>query len=322
MLYTKFSDTRHVPIAEYERNSGEKSKQLVQSNNLIVDAYAPYSAQFARDVSKLNYVYACLRSVASALVRHYVGYEGDVLSGNKWEAINKKVQHYIENFQDTSHQTVLHMHLFNVAKMADFVTILYKKIYNASHDTMLKSLLRGGLSYSACPQDHFGHILTYFFFDKVPIQVFAKPEKPQAAKSDKIQFSSTQKVTITDVTEQTEHNWNALNVEFNTREKVNSYRRCFINELADIFEQPTYKGKYNGITEQDDFTREKRAGGISVKVETSQFIQITIQQPYQVLYGTTVDARKYEPSTSPATAPPTVPPPAEAVPLPEVQEEL
>jgi hypothetical protein len=250
-----------------------------------------------------------------------VGYGGNVLSGNKWEAINKIVQHYIENFPDTSHQTVLHMHLFNVAKMADFVTIHYKKIYNASHDTMLKSLLRGGLCYSTRLQDHFGHILTYFFFDKVPIQVFAKPEKPQAAKSDKIQFSSTQKVTITDVTEQTEHNWNALNVEFNTREKVNSYRRCFINELADIFEQTTYKGKYNGITEQDNFTREKRVGGISVKAETSQFIQITIQQPYQVLYGTTVDARKYEPSTSPATAPPTVPPPAEAVPPSEVPGE-
>ena len=80
MQYKNFSDMKHIPIAQYESKPTSDSRRanptkppLVESNDLIVDAYTPYSAKFAADISKLNYVYVCLRSVAAALVRHYVG---------------------------------------------------------------------------------------------------------------------------------------------------------------------------------------------------------------------------------------------------------
>ena len=306
MLYKNFSDMKHIPIAQYESkptsdSSGTKSTKppLVESNDLIVDAYTPYSAKFAADISKLNYVYVCLRSVAAALVRHYVGYNQGGISDFTWDKMNETVQEYTEHFETfkpATEQNALHAHLSNVAKMADFVTILYNQnVYVTDHNSILKTLLRSGLSYSdGTEKDHFGHILVCYFFDKAPLQVFVRPEKPQATTSEKIHYSETQKVTIIDLTEQIEHCWNPLNVEFNTRARLKSYRHCFIDELKGVFEHASYSGGYDGIVEQKDFRKKKTKGSISVRVETNQFIQTTIQQPYQILFGTTVTSKKHE----------------------------
>ena len=320
-LYKRFSDMRHAPIAQYEIRHGSenpgknatKSDRTVISNNLIVDAYTQYSALFARDVSKLNYVYACLRSVAVALVRHFEGYvenETDNAASKffkklSWDELNETVEQYIENFETLkpsstpTEQNILRTHLFNVATMADFVTILFQKAFHKTSDEesvkLLKPLLGSGLNYTNNIKAHFGHILLCHFFHVSPLQVITKPEKPGATNDEKIKFTETQKVTITNVTEQIKHDWKPLYVEFNTRAYVKSYRRYVTDVLKEIFNQ----GKYNAKTEQKKFTRKVNTGSISVMVDTRHFVQTTIQQPYQILHGTTIVVKnKPLPSTT------------------------
>lgn len=314
MLYKKFSDMRHLPIAEYEKSENSNK----QRNNLIVDAYAPYFAQFARDISKLNYAYACLRSVASALVRHFDGYpaqiDSDVSSVNvknfSWNELNETVEQYIEHFEtldpkspSSAEQNILHRHLFNVARMADFVSILFEKAIpkpTEDHNNLLKSLLRGGLNYQSGIGTHFGHILFCYFFHESPLQVITKPEKPEATRDEPIKYTETQKVTITNVTEQTEHVWKPLYVEFGTRAYVTSYRRHVIDALKMIFAS----GQYDAKREQKKFTGQTVPGSISVKVKTKHVIHITVQQPYQTLHGTTsVMKRHLPPDTASETTP-------------------
>ena len=315
LLYKKFSDMRHLPIAEYEGSN----KLDKQRNNLIVDAYAPYFAQFAKDISKLNYAYACLHSVAAALVRRCHGHEVKSTDNDSsvkvkkfsWDELNETVEQYIEHFEtldpkspSSAKQNILHRHLFNVARMADFVSILFQKAIpepTLDHNNLLTSLLRGGLNYQSGIGTHFGHILFCYFFHESPLQVITKPEKPEATRDEPIKYTETQKVTITNVSEQTEHVWKPLYVEFGTRAYVTSYRRHVIDALKIIFAS----GQYNAKTEQKKFTGRTAPGSISVKVKTKHVIHITVQQPYQILHGTTsVMKRHLPPDTASETTPP------------------
>jgi hypothetical protein len=135
------------------------------------------------------------------------------------------------------------------------------------------------------------------------MQVITKPEKPEATRDEPIKYTETQKVTITNVTEQTEHVWKPLYVEFGTRAYVTSYRRHVIDALKIIFAS----GQYDAKTEQKKFTGQTAPGSISVKVKTKHVIHITVQQPYQILHGTTsvrVLKRHLLPDTASETTPP------------------
>ena len=226
-------------------------------NDVVIDEYGSLASKFTANVFLLEYVYACLVSLAAAAIK------AKITSETKWDAyvknlnqwINKRITAPGDAYQNLKHR---------VAFAAAIATHLSELV---DFKRALGELYADGLTT--------GHRLIQYFASRVPMYRITAPNQTH---------KRTNHVVIEPVFDDGfAHTWNSTYAEKSIKAKVRFFWRLFITDFSDLFENTGYVAG----DQISDYAKNLINGAISVTVDATHQLNFRVQLPYQTILGNT-----------------------------------
>jgi len=285
--------TSLYPSIEYTSiERGNPSKiQLTNANQIIIDEYKWFASQFSRSVFQLNYAYASLISITTALFRT----RADGTRQYSWQSLTEAMDQWIQNqgnakskneYITLKYKVAIAAIVFNAVLnksnelVADKFKALLDKLYSettTNYDPIgrpydaRRSAIARPLNFSFETTDY---KLLRYLLDNTPKYGISTPKEP-------VDNNETHRFEITPAENAYSQTWNGTYVGTSLKAMSRTFRRLFIEDFDEIFKETDY----DAAQENPNYTKALKKGAISVHIDTTQLLEMQVQLPYQQLYG-------------------------------------